>query len=576
MSFTTTPDLGLPELHFLPQDFDPSDKPALEQRVQLLLDRPVESGEELERWTLDWSEIESSVDAALARRYIAMTLDTTDEAVKERYLSFEKEVVPLWRVLDDRLNRRYLDSPYREQQAPELRKRYEVFERKRLKAAEIFREENTKLQAEDAELGARYNEIQGAITVEFRGETLTAQQVSAYLEDPDRATREEAWTKLAKRRLEDREEIEGVFEQMLGIRQKIARNADFADFRDFRFMEMSRFDYTPRDCEEYHDAVEKVVVPAMLELAEERKKRLGIESLRPWDTRVKLLGKEPLKPFRDAEGYKEITRKLFRAVDPVFERDFDILVRNELLDLMSRKGKAPGGYMYPVEDIRLPFIFINAVGVHSDVQTLLHEGGHAFHTILCRDEPLKDYRDAPLEFAEVASMSMELLGLERFETVYAKDDARAAALSHLEDVVMILTWVATIDCFQQWIYTHPGHGRAGRRDKWVEIRTRFAPWIDWSGLEELRDSEWHRQGHLFGMPFYYIEYAIAQIGALQVWQNERRDHDRAIEAYRRGLRLGGSARLPELFETAGLRFAMDEQMLEGLIADLMDRIRELL
>jgi oligoendopeptidase F len=365
--------------------------------------------------------------------------------------------------------------------------------------------------------------------------------------------------------------INELWEQMLALRGRIAKNAGFGDYRDYRFAEFCRFDYTPQDCEAFHAAVEEVVVPAVAELMEERKRKLGVDSLRPWDMRVNISGREPVKPFSDSQGYIDVTRKLFEAVDPVFTGDFDLLVRNELLDLMSRPGKAPGGYMYPIEDMRLPFIFINGVGRHDDVQTLLHEGGHGFHTLAVREQDLSAYREPPIEFAEVASMAMEMLGLEKLDVVYDEDDAKQAYVAHMNDVLDTFTWVATIDAFQHWIYTHEGHSPEERVQAWTELRTRFAPWIDWSGLEEYRDHEWQRQGHLFGSAFYYIEYAIAQIGALQVWRNERQDHEAAVAAYRKALALGGSRPLPELFEAANLRFAMDKSILQELIPDVMEQ-----
>jgi len=563
---TTEPDVALPPRHFVPSDFNPRDTAAIETLVESLLARPIEDASELEAWLRDWSELESNVDGAAARRYIAMTRDTADDDVKRAYIDFEREVVPLWRTLEDRLNRRYLGCAQRES----LGKRYAVFDRRRAQAAEIFRAENTRLQARDTELGAQYEEAQGAITVELDGETLTAQQCSARLESTDRAVRRAAFEALAARRLEDRDLIEGIFEQMLTLRHQIARNAGFESFRDFRFAELARFDYGPEECVAFHSAVEEVVVPAVVELAATRRRVLGLDRLRPYDLLVGLSGRQPVQPFDDVDGYLRVTRDLLRAVDPSFDTDFDVLVRNGLLDLMSRPGKAPGGYNYPIEDMRLPFIFYNAVGRHDDVQTLLHEAGHALHTLACREEPLRDYREAPIEFCEVASMAMELFGLERIDQVYDADDARDATRNHFEGILESFTWFATIDAFQHWLYTHPEHDEVARREAWLTIHERFAPHVDWGGHEIVRASAWHKQGHLFGQPFYYIEYAIAQVGALQAWLAERRDHDGAIRAYRQALTLGGSRPLPELFAAAGLRFAFDA----GMLRELVDAVQE--
>lgn len=571
MQLTRKPDTGTPELNFIPADFDPAGLDSLRERVDALLARPVETAEELESFIRDWSELTSTVEAEKARRYIAKTCDTVDETIKDSFLSYEREVVPLYSELNDNLDRKYLASPAR----PSLPARYELFDRRRKTRAELFRKENTSLETKDTELYSKYLEIQGAITVEIDGETLTAQQCSALLEKPDRELRERAFRKLAERRLQDRESLEELFDQQLATRHQIALNAGYDNYRDYRFQELCRFDYGPEDCAAFHTAVEENIVPAVGELTRKRTEKLSIDSLRPWDRVVSPFGRPPRAPFKTEREYIEKTQALFRAVDPIFEKEFDILDRNGLLDLMSRPGKAPGGYMYSIEDMRLPFIFFNAVGTHSDIQTLLHEGGHAFHTLATREEPIGDYRSAPMEFCEVASMSMELFGLERIDEIYDPEDSREHKYLQLESIVDLFGWVATIDAFQHWLYTHPGHSRQERRDEWVELASRFSPHIDWSGMEDHFAYLWHRQGHLFSQPFYYIEYAIAQIGALQAWLAESRDHAGTVKKYQEALALGGSRSLPFLFETAGLRFAMGSDILNEIIPAVMKRIGEL-
>ena len=571
MQLTRKPDTGTPELNFIPADFDPADLDSLRERVDALLARPVETAGELESFLRDWSELTSTVEAENARRYIAKTCDTVDEAIKDSFLSYQREVVPLYSELNDNLDRKYLASPAR----PSLPGRYELFDRRRKTKAELFRKENTRLETEDTELHAKYMEIQGAITIEIDGETLTREQCAALLEKPDRELREKAFRRLAERRLQDRNKIEELFDQQLAIRHQVALNAGYENYRDYRFQELCRFDYGPGDCAAFHTAVEEVVVPAVGELTRKRTEKLGIDFLRPWDRVVSPFGRPPCTPFTTEREYIEKTQALFRAVDPIFEKEFDILDRNGLLDLMSRPGKAPGGYMYSIEDMRLPFIFFNAVGTHSDIQTLLHEGGHAFHTLATRDEPIGDYRSAPMEFCEVASMSMELFGLERIDEIYDPQDSREHKYLQLESIVDLFGWVATIDAFQHWLYTHPGHSRQERRDEWVELASRFSPHIDWSGMEDHFAYLWHRQGHLFSQPFYYIEYAIAQIGALQAWLAESRDHAGTVRKYQEALALGGSRSLPALFETAGLRFAMGSDILNEIIPAVMKRIGEL-
>jgi len=571
MQLTRKPDVGTPQRNFIPADFNPADTESLRESVDLLLARAVDTPDELEDFLRDWSELTGVVEAEKARRYIAKTCDTVDETIRDRFLSYEREVVPLYSQLNDSLDRKYLASPARDS----LPARYGIFDRKLKTKAELFREENIPLETEETELYTKYMEIQGVITVELDGETLTAQQCSALLEKPDRELRERAFRKLAVRRLQDSDKIEELFDQMLAIRHQVALNAGFDNYRDYRFQQLCRFAYGPAQCADFHSAVEEIIVPAVADLTRRRIEKLGIDSLRPWDRVVSPFGRPPCTPFATEKEYIEKTQTLFRAVDPVFEKEFDILDRNGLLDLMSRPGKAPGGYMYSIEDMRLPFIFFNAVGTHSDIQTLLHEGGHAFHTIATRGEPLGDYRSAPMEFCEVASMSMELFGLERIDTIYDSQDAREAKYLQFESIVDLFGWVATIDAFQHWLYTHPGHSRDERREKWIDLASRFAPHIDWGDMDDYFAYLWHRQGHLFHAPFYYIEYAIAQIGALQAWLLEREDHDGMVRAYQAALALGGSQGLPDLFETAGLHFAMGRDILNEIIPAVMKRIEEL-
>jgi oligoendopeptidase F len=572
MELTQTPDVAVPPRRFVPADFDPSDLAALDRQVRSLLERPLASADSLRSWIVDWGELKSCVAAQHTRRMIAMNRDTRNEALRERHLSYQKDVIPAAERHDDQLNRRYLACLHRDA----LGEEFEVFDRAKAKEAEIFREENTELSAQVEALATRYLEIQGGITVEFRGQTLTKEQCGARLQDTDRATREEAYLALQGRMLEERDGVDEILDKQIHLRHRIAGNAEFDSFTEFRFAELGRFDYTPADCVAYQNAVADVVVPALAELREERLGRLGLDTLRPYDREVSLFGHQPATLFENQGGYVALIDKVLRGVDRVFSADLDILVRNGLLDLMSRPGKAPGGYNAAVEDIRLPFIFYNAVGRRADVRTMLHEGGHAFHTLATRDLDILDYRTAPIEFCEVASMSMELFGFERLEGVLDPDEFRDFAYGQFEGILMTLAAVAMIDAFQMWIYAHPGHSREERRAQWVALTERYVPGVDWTGLEEFQASGWQRIPHLFCVPLYFIEYGIAQLGALQLWRRERQDHEAAIAGYRHALTLGGSRALPELFAAAGIRFAMDEAVLRELVPEVMVKLRGLL
>lgn len=562
-------ELAPPDWHFAGASLDAGSLAHLEPLFDDLLQRPVATVAELEQWLRDESELMSRIAAESARRYVRMTCHTEDQDARAAYLSFEQDVMPRVKVLADRLDKRFLGLPALQQLDAD---RYAVLIRRRRTQSEIFREANTELQRQEAELQTRQQSIMGGITVQFEGRAHTLQQMAPYYESQDRDLRERAFRAALAERKQVWGELEDIYDRLIGLRTRMAQNAGFPTYTPFRFLELGRFDYDAEACFRLHDAVEQCVVPAVRRLDATRRQRLGIDTLRPWDLEVDPSGRPPHRPFSTQEELIDICERVFARVDPRFADEFGVLVRGQLLDLMSRKGKAPGGYQYQLEDVRLPFIFANGVGLHHDVQTLLHEGGHAFHSLLCRHFDLLAFRDYPIEFAETASMSMELLGLENLDAAYAEDDARRARKKHLEGVLRILTWIASIDAMQHWIYGHPKHSRDERRAAWVGIRARFAPDLDWSGFEDALAMGWIQQTHLFNHPFYYVEYAIAQLASLQVWRNYRRDPQRAVEAYRRALALGGSRPLPELFAAAEVRFDMSPQLVGELVDDVMREV----
>ncbi|MDG2424070.1 MAG: M3 family oligoendopeptidase, partial [Phycisphaerales bacterium] len=387
-----------------------------------------------------------------------------------------------------------------------------------------------------------------------------------------RETREGAWAATINRRYQDHEAIDGIYDELIVLRNRIALNADCEDFRDYMFKAMHRFDYTPVDCEAFHKGVEKLCVPLQHAANRQRQDTLGVSTLRPWDLEVDTKGRSPLLPFDGADELVAKTSGLFHRMDSGLGDLFDRLRGADCLDLDSRKGKAPGGYQYNRDRRRIPFIFMNAAGLQRDVETMIHEAGHAFHSMLSEQEPLVAYRHAPIEFAEVASMSMELLAHPFLDEFYTAEEADRARRKHLEGIVDTLSWIATIDAFQHWIYTHPDHDHDQRDIYWLELHARFGPDVDWSGFEGQRAKFWHKQLHLFGVPFYYIEYGIAQLGALQLWSQYRRDPERGLENYRRAMALGGSKPLPQLFEAAELKFDFGSGMMELLMDDVQEAL----
>ena len=548
---------------FVPAEADLTDKDVVVGLLEDLLEREIVSTEGLLRWVEDRSEFGAALSQTGSALYIRMTCQTDDEARAAAYRDFIENVEPAVKPLADKLDRKYLEA--RERLALDA-SRFQVYDRGLRADVELFREENVPLQTDEALASQDYQTVCGAMTVEFDGEERTLPRMAKYLLEPDRGLRERAWRATAARRLQDKDTLEEVFGRLLDLRVKVAANADCADFRAYQVRAYHRFDYTPEHCRRYHEAVERLVVPLWTDILERRRERMGLDALRPWDLRVDPEGLPPLKPFEKPAELIGGVRRMFDRVDPALGEKFGAMSEAGLLDLASRKGKAPGGYQSTLDEARRPFIFMNAVGVDSDVRTLLHEGGHAFHALACAADPLLTYRHAPMEFCEVASMSMELLGGEYLDVFYDEASARRSKREHLEGVVYILPWVATIDAFQHWLYENPGQTPEARREAWLEAYGRFnGGVVDWSGLEEERAYLWHRQLHIFEVPFYYIEYGIAQLGALQLWLHAKQDRPAALAAYQRALALGGSRPLPELFAAAGLRFDFSEETIAPLV-----------
>jgi oligoendopeptidase F len=547
---------------FIPPTLDATQWPQLEPLYRKLLDRTLKCPNCLEKLILDRSELDAAAGEAEANLYIAMTCHTDDADIKGRFLKFVEEVDPQLKKFGFELDRKIVESPH----AKALdQQRYGTLLRSLEREVKLFREENVAIQTEITKLDQRYSEINGAMTVQFDGAERTLPQMARHLEETDRARREASWRVVADRRLKDVDAIDGIYDELVKLRAQTATNAGYPNFRDFQHDRLQRFDYTPAHCATFHEAVERTCVPLARRMHERRAKALGLSSLRPWDLKVDVKGRNPLRPFENADQMVERTSKVYHRMDSELASMFDSMRGGGCLDLDSRKGKAPGGYQYQRQLSRKPFIFMNAAGMHRDLTTMVHEAGHAFHSLLSKDDPILAYRGSPMEFAEVASMSQELLTLPYLEEFFAKADADRARRELLEGVIGMLPWIAQIDAFQHWVYLHPQHTRAERTKAWLDLEARFGGLVDWTGLEANRASMWQRQLHLFGLPFYYIEYGIAQLGALQLWLASRKSEAGAIAAYKKALTLGGSRPLPELFAAAGLRFDFGPQTVQELM-----------
>jgi len=542
--------------HFVPPDIELTETVEVSALYQKLAEKPINSWADMEAFLADWSELESVVSEHAAVLCIRMTCQTDDLVRSEAFRHFTQHVLPAIKPLENRLKAK-LVSFYDTTAPPN--DRYVVLIRNTRADIELFRQENVLLQKREDALIQDYQTVCGAMMVEFQGQQFTMSQMRHKLTEPDRALREAAWRAATQRRQQDADRLDDIFDEMTALRHEIALNAGEPNYRDYKFKEWHRFDYTPDDCNRYHNAVTEAVVPAFSRILQHRQQVMHLDTMRPWDfdpvQPADPCGRAPLRPFTRVEDLVSGIRSIVRRLHPDFDRliaDMDAL---GLLDLASRKGKAPGGYQESLQEHRQQFIFGNVVGSNDDVYLLLHEGGHAFHSAACRDESLTAYRHAPIEFCEVASQGMEMLGSRYLDEFYSTVDARRAWRERLEHIVYVLIWVANVDAFQHWIYEHPREDRRWRHEAWVEINQRFfGQFYDWSGLSEYRATTWHKQLHIFQVPFYYIEYSIAQLGALGIWLQAQDNLDAAVNHYRAALALGGSKPLPELFAAAGLKF----------------------
>ena len=541
----------------------------LEPLYEALLSAPITDPGD---WLREWSKLEEIIEEAGTLAMIAYTSDTTDPAKEAANLRWSSEIFPKAVEMQVRIARRLIELGYTEPGLETVLRGFRT-------DIEIFREENVPLFSELETLVAAYQKITGGLTVDWDGETKTVPQLQPFLKDRDRGVRERAFRLGAKAYMEKRDEMAALFDQMYEKRQQVARNAGFADFQAYAFQSKHRFDYTPDDCASFHRAVEATVAPAVERLMEHRRQRLAIEAVRPWDTQIELEGARPLKPFSDVAGLIGPARRLFVSLDPELGAQFNRMADEGLLDLESRPGKAPGGYCTKLSWRGMPFIFMNAVGVPDDVSTLIHEAGHSFHDFAMHGQPYVWQRNVSHEAAELASMSMELLAspfLALPTGYYTPNEARTARMEHLEDVLVTLAHIASVDAFQAWIYTSGTGGDAAARDAaWLDLRARFERGVDWTGLEKERVARWYRQLHIFEYPFYYIEYGIAQLGALQLWRASLTDPAGTIRRYREALSLGGTVTLPEMYRTAGAKLVFNAQDMGELVSLVESELEKL-
>jgi len=562
------------EHHFLPKDFKITDWETLEPYFKQLLEREISSKDDLEKWLKDMSEVEAAVSEDACWRQIRMTCDTTDKALEEAFTYFCMEIQPKLQPYADALNKKLIASPF----TKELdQQKFFTYLRSVKKNIDLFREENIPLNAELSVMQQQYGAIAGKMTVEVNGQEYTLQQAAKFLESHDRKLREEVYRKINERRLQDKDTMHELYSDLIERRNKVAQNAGFANYRDYKFQELGRFDYTKEDCFQFHEAVKLHVLPLIEKIYEKKKQKLGLENFRPWDTEAEPEGITALHPFETGKELLDKTEECFEAMNPFFAKCLRKMDELKHFDLESRMGKAPGGYNCPLAESGAPFIFMNAAGQMGDVTTMVHEGGHAIHSFLSHHLELSAFKEYPMEIAEVASMAMELFSMNHWESFFDSEEELNRAKEHqLERVITIFPWIATIDKFQHWVYENPNHTIEKRTAKWNEIIEEFSiKAIDVSGLETYRNISWQRQLHLFEVPFYYIEYGIAQLGAIGLWMQYINNPKQAIENYINALSLGGTKTLPELYATAGLKFDFSPDHIKTLMEFVNDEMEKL-
>lgn len=561
---TYTADIKKIQRHFLPADFVVKDWQSLEPFLKELAERKIDSIPVLEQWLKDVSELEAVVSEDACWRQIKMTCDTENKELENAFNFFMMEIQPKIQPYSDLLNRKLVENPLTKELDATA---YFTYLRNVKKNIDLFRETNIPLQADLNVEAQHFGMISGKMTVEVNGQEYTLQQAAKFLEDPDRVLRESVYRKINERRLKDKAVLNDLFSGLLRKRHQVALNTGFDNYRDFRFAELGRFDYDKEKCYQFHEAVKLHVIPLVNQLYEIKKKKLGLDVLKPWDVEAEPMGIKPLEPFKTGEELVEKTIHCFQLLRPFFADCLQKMRSLGHLDLESRKGKAPGGYNCPLAESGAPFIFMNAAGQLDDVTTMVHEGGHAIHSFLSHGLELNGFKEYPTEIAEVASMSMELFSMDHWNVFFDKEEELVRAKEQqLERVITIFPWIATIDKFQHWVYEHPDHTDGQRQAAWMRILEEFtSPVIDFSGLDEYRRYSWQRQLHLYEVPFYYIEYGIAQLGAIGLWQQYKLNPEAAINNYISALALGGTRTLPELFRAAGLEFDFSPQHISGLM-----------
>ncbi|MEO1219438.1 MAG: M3 family oligoendopeptidase [Bacteroidota bacterium] len=550
---------------FLPEDFKMTYWASLQPFYDQLLQRNLNTVADVRQWFIDRSELEGAIAEDAGWRYINMTCDTASEAYRKHYETYIKDILPNTIAYAQQLNTKVVACPHTASLEPETG--FALLLRCLRNSISLYRAENVPLITQLKLREREYAAITGAMTVTMEGDEMTLQQAARYFEGQNRKLREQAFLRIYSCRRQAEQTLNELYTDLVQARDQIARNADFPNFRDYTFVTHKRFDYTPQDCFDFHQGVEETVIPCLTEMAQEKKQLLGVEVLRPWDHDVDPGHQLPLQPFSDAEDLLQKTITVFDRLDVSLGNCLRTMQARGHFDLDSRKDKAPGGYNFPLRESGAPFIFMNQARRFKDMTTLLHEGGHALHAMLMHDVLLNDFKEITSEMAELASMSMELITMDHWDVFF--DDPVAcnrAKKKQLEDVIRKLAWIAAIDQFQHWVYENPYHSPSQRNDVWYGIMSRFSDQVtEWGEDNYIRFFVWQQQLHLFEVPFYYIEYGIAQLGAIALWRNYQQNPKQVLQDYLKALKLGYTHSLPEMYKAAGIKLDFSRDYIRELV-----------
>ncbi|MCU5605147.1 M3 family oligoendopeptidase [Bacillus cereus] len=536
----------------------------LEKTLSTLLNKIISSKLDLENWLKEQSKVIWDIEEQLRSHYIAFQCNTDDEEIKDTFEHDQQFVKPLLKRYQNLLDNKYLESPFRMELDSNV---YGLLDTKIKNAQKLFCEENIELEIQEDKLVTEYFEITGGLSGIWDGEEKTITELQSYLQDSNRDTRKKAKTIISEQFLSVEKELQNILNQLIEIRHQKAKNIQLENYRDYMFKKYERFDYSAKDCYELAESIRKYVVPLKDKILLEKKDKLQVDTLRPWDVSAVTPDQKVLKPIANENDLIEKSTHIFNKLDVEFSALLNRMYKHNCLDLTSRKGKAAGGFCEYLPASQLSYIFMNLNYTQDDIVTFIHEMGHSIHNELIKPLKLRQYIEIPAETAELASMTMELFSLNYWDTFYTdKKDLKQAKINFFKDVISYLPIMLIVDQFQHWLYENPSHTSEERNEKYLQLQKHYqSSVIHIDGYENWIATSWLPVLHIFEVPFYYIEYAIAQLGALQMYKQYKEDPKQALENYKKALSLGSSQSIKEVYDAAGIRFDFSGETIKELM-----------